>query len=39
VVARRVTSGGTGHEAVSAQILQVRDALEADHAWLESQAE
>ncbi|MEI7814389.1 MAG: argininosuccinate lyase [Coriobacteriia bacterium] len=39
VVARRVTAGGTGHEAVSVQLLQVRDALEADHAWLESLAE
>jgi argininosuccinate lyase len=35
-VARRVTSGGTGHDAVRGQLLAARDALSADQAWLES---
>jgi argininosuccinate lyase len=39
VVARRITSGGTGRDAVSVQLSQVRDALAADQAWLESLAE
>jgi argininosuccinate lyase len=36
VVARRTTSGGTGHESVRAQIASVADALVADAAWLET---
>jgi len=36
VVARRMTPGGTGHDAVSAQLAQTIDALSADDAWLES---
>jgi argininosuccinate lyase len=36
VVARRTTSGGTGHEAVRAQIAGTADALVADTAWLEA---
>ena len=36
VVARRVTSGGTGHEAVRAQLMAARDALAADTAWAEN---
>ena len=36
VVARRVSSGGTGHEAVRAQIAAQQDALAADDAWLEA---
>jgi len=36
VVARRVSSGGTGHEAVRVQIASQKDALAADEAWLES---
>jgi argininosuccinate lyase len=39
VVARRVTSGGTGHAAVGVQATQARDAIVADQAWLESLAE
>ncbi len=35
-VGRRASAGGTGHEAVRAQLTQARDALEADTAWLES---
>jgi argininosuccinate lyase len=36
VVARRVSEGGTGHDAVNAQLALARDALLADEAWLES---
>jgi len=36
VVARRITSGATGHDAVRAQIDAVADALVADAAWLET---
>ena len=39
VVERRASAGGTGHEAVRAQLAQARDALEADTAWLESLAD
>jgi argininosuccinate lyase len=39
VVARRITSGATGRDAVNVQLSQVRDALAADQAWLESFAE
>jgi argininosuccinate lyase len=39
IVARRVTAGGTAPDAVGIQISQVRDALLADQAWLESLAE
>jgi argininosuccinate lyase len=39
VVARRTSVGGTGHEAVAAQIGMVRDALAADEAWLEGVGE
>ncbi len=39
IVARRVTAGGTAPSAVRVQISQVRDALLADQAWLESLAE
>lgn len=34
VVARRTSAGGTGHEAVEAQLQQVVEALSADDAWL-----
>jgi argininosuccinate lyase len=36
LVARRLTVGGTGHEAVRAQLGVAADALEADKTWLES---
>lgn len=36
VVARRVSSGGTGHDAVREQLKAQKDALLADEAWLES---
>ena len=36
VVARRVTAGGTGHEAVRAQLAATADAIAADTAWLEA---
>ena len=39
MVARRVSVGGTGPEAVRAQVRAQRDALEADEAWLESVGE
>lgn len=39
VVARRVSHGGTGHEAVATQLQQQLDVLAADEAWLESLAE
>jgi len=39
VVARRSTSGGTAAEVVRVQISQVRDAIVADEAWIESLAE
>jgi len=36
VASRRVSSGGTGHEAVRVQLESQKDALAADEAWLES---
>ena len=39
VVARRRTSGGTGHEAVRTQLAHVEDTLAADEAWLEAAGE
>jgi len=39
VVARRVTQGGTGHDAVRVQMERQRDAVAADEAWLDSIAE
>ncbi len=39
LVARRLTSGGTGHDAVRDQLAAARDALAADQAWLESVGE
>jgi argininosuccinate lyase len=39
VVARRNTSGGTGHDAVAVQLAGTIDALSADDAWLEGVAE
>jgi argininosuccinate lyase len=36
VVAHRRSVGGTGHDAVRAQLVEARDVLEADGAWLES---
>jgi len=39
IVARRVSSGGTGHDAVRIQIDAQRDAIAADEAWLETLAE
>jgi len=39
VVARRRTSGGTGHDAVRAQLVLVADTLAADEAWLEAAGE
>ena len=39
VVARRVSEGGTGGEAVVAQLERCRDVLEADTTWLEAVAE
>jgi argininosuccinate lyase len=36
IVARRTTEGGTGHDAVKAQLVQARDAVEAASAWLSS---
>ncbi len=36
VVARRTSAGGTGPEAVSAQVVSAREALDADVAWRES---
>jgi argininosuccinate lyase len=39
VVARRTTSGGTGHDAVRTQLASVADALVADAAWLETAAQ
>ena len=39
VVARRQTSGGTGHDAVRAQLVLVADTLAADEAWLEAAGE
>lgn len=36
VVARRLTSGGTGHDAVRAQLDRVASVLEADEGWLSS---
>ncbi|HEY5540097.1 MAG TPA: argininosuccinate lyase [Coriobacteriia bacterium] len=35
LVARRTTVGGTGHEAVRAQLASANDALAADAAWVE----
>src|SRR5450759_2449773 len=34
IVARRVSEGGTGHEAVRVQILRARAAVAADQEWL-----
>ena len=34
IVARRVSEGGTGHDAVRAQIVRAREALAADEEWL-----
>jgi argininosuccinate lyase len=39
VVARRVSAGGTGHEAVREQLGAQNDALAADQAWLETAGE
>ncbi|MDZ4169918.1 MAG: argininosuccinate lyase [Coriobacteriia bacterium] len=39
VVARRVSEGGTGHDAVRAQIERVRAELVADEAWVEAAEE
>jgi len=39
LVAKRVTVGGTGHEAVQAQLASANDALAADSAWLEGLSE
>jgi argininosuccinate lyase len=36
VVARRVTPGGTGLEAVQSQLVAAKDALAADTAWIEN---
>jgi argininosuccinate lyase len=36
VVSRRVSAGGTGHDAVRAQMKAQADALLADEAWLEA---
>ncbi len=36
VVERRRSAGGTGHQAVAAQLAAAGDALDADAAWLES---
>jgi argininosuccinate lyase len=36
-VARRVTEGGTGHDAVRAQLVQARDCVAATRSWLGSQ--
>jgi argininosuccinate lyase len=37
IVARRTSEGGTGHDAVRAQIVLARDAVAATGAWLASQ--
>jgi len=39
VVSRRSTTGGTAPDVVRVQISQVRDAIVADEAWIESLAE
>ncbi|MDR3685586.1 MAG: argininosuccinate lyase [Coriobacteriia bacterium] len=39
LVAKRVTVGGTGHEAVRVQLASANDALAADTAWLEGLGE
>ncbi|PKQ15329.1 MAG: argininosuccinate lyase [Actinobacteria bacterium HGW-Actinobacteria-7] len=39
IVARRISAGGTGHDAVRTQIQAQRDALAADEAWLEAAAD
>ena len=36
IVSLRATEGGTGHEAVRAQLVLARDAIEATTRWLES---
>ena len=36
LVRRRVSTGGTGHEAVTAQIEQQRSAIAADESWVRS---
>jgi argininosuccinate lyase len=37
IVARRVSEGGTGHDAVKAQLVLARDAIAVTRAWLGSQ--
>jgi len=39
IVARRVSAGGTGHDAVRVQIQAQHDAVQADETWLESLTE
>jgi argininosuccinate lyase len=39
LVAKRTTAGGTGHDAVRAQLSSAKDALAADAAWVEGLAE
>jgi len=39
VVARRVSAGGTGHDAVRVQLGRVADEIAADSVWLESVGE
>ncbi len=39
IVARRLSAGGTGHDAVHTQLQAQRDALAADDAWLEAAGE
>jgi argininosuccinate lyase len=39
LVAKRMTAGGTGHEAVRIQLGQGSDAIAADEAWLEGVGE
>jgi argininosuccinate lyase len=38
-VGRRMTVGGTGHDAVGAQLASAKDALQADIVWAESVSE
>jgi argininosuccinate lyase len=38
IVSRRSTEGGTGHEAVRAQLVLARDALGSTNTWLSAQA-
>ena len=39
LVARRTTTGGTGHDAVRAQLAMASDAIAADAAWLDGAGE